>query len=147
MSALVGNLETIEGSNQLMFQPRYAQKIVSVSTSNKGTDEPMHEDKHIEDFVIRNIDEDASQYNEFLPIRLRYCPSSLNDPFREVLPMQCQLIFLSFYVCLVVCEPQHDRTNKMTCAPSVDSDQPEHPLSLIRFFNVRMMKQLVLSYP
>ena len=31
-------------------------------------------------------------------------------------------------------EPQHDKTNKMTCAPSKDSDQPGHPPSLIRDF-------------
>ena len=30
-------------------------------------------------------------------------------------------------------EPPHDKTNKMTCAPSEDSDQP----SLIRVFTVR----------
>ena len=24
-------------------------------------------------------------------------------------------------------EPQHDKTNKMTCVPSEDSDQPGHP--------------------
>ena len=28
-------------------------------------------------------------------------------------------------------EPPHDKTNKMVCAPSEDSDQPGHPLSLI----------------
>ena len=28
-------------------------------------------------------------------------------------------------------EPQHDKNNKMTCAPSEDSDQPGHPPSLI----------------
>ena len=33
------------------------------------------------------------------------------------------------------------------CAPSVDSDQPGHPPSLIRFFAVRMKKAWVLSYP
>ena len=27
-------------------------------------------------------------------------------------------------------EPQHDKTNKMTCAPSKDSDQPGHPPSI-----------------
>ena len=31
-------------------------------------------------------------------------------------------------------EPPHDKTNKMACAPSEDSDQPGHPLSLIRGF-------------
>ena len=35
-------------------------------------------------------------------------------------------------------EPVHDKTNKMTCAPSEYSDQPGHPLSLIRVFTVRM---------
>ena len=28
-------------------------------------------------------------------------------------------------------ERPHDKTNKMTCAPSKDSDQPGHPPSLI----------------
>ena len=40
-----------------------------------------------------------------------------------------------------------DKTNKMTCAPSEDSDQPGHPPSLIRVFAVRMKKHWVLSYP
>ena len=33
--------------------------------------------------------------------------------------------------------PPHDKTNKMTCAPREDSDQPGHPLSFIRVFTVR----------
>ena len=41
----------------------------------------------------------------------------------------------------------HDKTNKMTRAPSEDSDQPGHPPSLIRVFSVRMKKAWVLSYP
>ena len=39
------------------------------------------------------------------------------------------------------------KTNKMTSAPSEDSDQPELTLSLIRVFAVRMKKPWVLSYP
>ena len=39
-----------------------------------------------------------------------------------------------------------DKTNKMTCAPSEDSDQSGHPPSLIRVFVARMKKQLVISY-
>ena len=38
------------------------------------------------------------------------------------------------------CEPPHDRTNKMACAPSEDSDQPGHPPSLIRVFTFCMKK-------
>ena len=41
----------------------------------------------------------------------------------------------------------HDKTNKMTCAPSKDSDKPGHPPSLIRVFAVRMKKGWVLIYP
>ena len=44
-------------------------------------------------------------------------------------------------------EPPHDKTNKMTFAPSKDSDQLGHPPSLIRVFTVRMKKHWVLSYP
>ena len=35
----------------------------------------------------------------------------------------------------------------MTCAPSIDSDQPGHLPGLIRVFAVRMKKHWVLSYP
>ena len=42
-------------------------------------------------------------------------------------------------------ELQHDKTNKMTCAPSEDLDQPGHPPSLIRVFAVCMKKPLVLN--
>ena len=44
-------------------------------------------------------------------------------------------------------EPPFDKTNKVACAPSEDSDQPGYPLSLIRVFAVRMKKAWVLSYP
>ena len=41
-------------------------------------------------------------------------------------------------------EPPHDKTNKLICAPSEDSDQPGHPPSLIRVFAVRMKKAWLL---
>ena len=44
-------------------------------------------------------------------------------------------------------EPPHDKTNKMICAPSEDSDQPGHPPSLIRVLAVRMKKAEGLRYP
>ena len=43
-------------------------------------------------------------------------------------------------------EPQHDKTNKVTCAPREDSYQPGQPPSLIRVFAVRIKKAWVLSY-
>ena len=36
-----------------------------------------------------------------------------------------------FVVTWLIYEPPHDKTNKMTCAPSEDSDQPGHQPSLI----------------
>ena len=44
-------------------------------------------------------------------------------------------------------EPPRDKTNKMACAPSEDSEQPGHPPSLIRVFAVHSKKAWVLSYP
>ena len=38
---------------------------------------------------------------------------------------------------IMVYEPPHDKTNKVACAPSEDSDQPGHPPSLISVFAVR----------
>ena len=46
-----------------------------------------------------------------------------------------------------IIELQHNKTNKMTCASSEDSDQPGHPPSLIRVFPVHMKIIWVLSYP
>ena len=42
-------------------------------------------------------------------------------------------------------EPPHDKTNKMTCAPSEDSYQPGHPPSLIKVSAVRMKKKKTLG--
>ena len=46
-----------------------------------------------------------------------------------------------------VFEPLRDKTNKIACVPSEDSDQPGHPPSLIRVFAVRLKKARILSYP
>ena len=43
--------------------------------------------------------------------------------------------------------PPHDKTNKMACAPSEDSDQPGHLPSLIWVFGVHMKKPWTFSYP
>ena len=50
-------------------------------------------------------------------------------------------------LCIIINELPRDKTNKMACAPSEDSDQPGHPHSLIRVFAVHMKKAWVLSYP
>ena len=62
----------------------------------------------------------------------------INFIFREI---------KTYRVLHFVNEPPHDKTNRMACAPSKDSDQPEHPPSLIRVLAVCMKKAWVLSYP
>ena len=49
-----------------------------------------------------------------------------------------------FYRLWKMNEPQHEKFNKMTCAPSEDSDKPGRPPSLIIAINVRMKKPWVL---
>ena len=49
--------------------------------------------------------------------------------------------------CRIYFELPHDKTSKMVCAHSEDSDQLGHSPSLIRVFDVRTMKALVLSFP
>ena len=43
----------------------------------------------------------------------------------------------------ILYEPPH---NKMTCAPSEDSDQPGHPPSLIKDFAVRSMGSYIRTH-
>ena len=54
--------------------------------------------------------------------------------------------FISEEFCIKTFEPPHDKTNKMACAPSEDSDQPGHPPSLISVVSVRIKKACALSY-
>ena len=39
-------------------------------------------------------------------------------------------------------EPAHDKTNKITCAASEDSDQPGHMPSLVKVFTSRSVGSL-----
>ena len=42
-------------------------------------------------------------------------------------------------------EPQHEKACLLTCAANEDTNQPEHPRSLIRVFILRMKKLCILS--
>ena len=79
---------------------------------------------------------------------LTYCSFYLGYPCGHLLgkccPVGFSFVLFNFSAVLVVRVPfpfeQHrDKTNKMACAPSEDSDQPEHPPSLIRVFAVRLL--------
>ena len=66
--------------------------------------------------------------------------------FRKMATVDKYVKNLNFIYRDLVIEPPHDKTNKVACAPSEDSDQPGHQ-RLIRVFAVRMKKVWVLSYP
>ena len=51
------------------------------------------------------------------------------------------------YNYLLLIELQHDKTNKMTCAPSEPAHQPGHQPSLMRVFAVRLKKLWLLCLP
>ena len=75
----------------------------------------------------------------FGPLFLLACPQS----FFKYLFIEKQLSSIPRSVESTF-EPPHDKTNKMACAPSEDSDQPGHPPSLIRVF---ACAQLVAKEP
>ena len=71
-------------------------------------------------------------------------------PFANLLQVYKNWFEVQFYIHFFHVspyEPPHDKTNKMACAPSEDSDQPGHPPGIIRVFAVSMKKAWVLSYP
>ena len=50
------------------------------------------------------------------------------------------------YIYARIFEPHRDKTSKMACTPSEDSDHPGHEPSLIRLFAVCRKKAWILSY-
>ena len=54
----------------------------------------------------------------------------------------CKLEF-----CNGLCEPIHEKTYLLTCAPNEDSDKPAHPRSLIIVFVVRVKDFAFLAIP
>ena len=55
------------------------------------------------------------------------------------MPLSIELVHIIWHLhwCIVnKNEPRHDKTSKLTCALSEDSDQPGHPPSLITVFAV-----------
>ena len=73
-------------------------------------------------------------------------------------PEQIVVTLIKLLLKVTVCQPfqtdckvikieqRQDKAKKIACAPSEDSDQPGHPLSLIRVFAVRMKKARVYRY-
>ena len=100
---------------------------------------------------LRSFCMDSDQSGHPWSLISLHCP--LEEALGSWLPTELQLKTLrimlaeSYLGIHIWFEPLHDKTNKMTCAPSEDSDQPGHPPSLIRVFAVRLKKHWVLSCP
>ena len=81
----------------------------------------------------------------------QYIKISLGTMSLNIFPLSLQPILSyfeeNFHLMGIINEPLHKKTNKVTCAPSEDSDQPWNPPSLIRVIAVHMKKLWVLSYP
>ena len=83
------------------------------------------------------------------PIHLLVCLNLFKPLLDKRFKKENALHYLFNLLSILWCwyEPPHDKTNKMTYAPSEDSDQPGHPPIVIRVFAVRMKKVWVLSCP
>ena len=108
-----------------------------------------HSEKHITSHFSSWLDKNKNKNTSIFVRHMTVCTShdrlwvlSLWANGKE-LSKQCLVLVASFSF---TSEPPHDKTNKMACAPSENSDQPGHPPSLIRVFGVRMKKAWVLSY-
>ena len=80
-----------------------------------------------------------NQQNHVCPAKTQINELILSCSEYIILPGQSSLVLTNQLRC--------DKTNKLTCVPSEDSDQPVHPPSLIRVFTVCMKKPWVFSYP
>ena len=65
-------------------------------------------------------------------IKLNYSVSVEEQGLNNVYTKYISTVSLSLYL-------PHDKTNKMACAPSEDSDQPGHLPNLIRVFAMHTM--------
>ena len=97
--------------------------------------------RHLDARLMNEFTEDEKYYNLMRRFILFLCDFETVQNFM----LECEQ-YEEIRPYLLQNEPPHDKTNKMACEPSEDSDQPEHPPSLIRFFAVRMKKAWVLSY-
>ena len=80
-------------------------------------------------------------------IRLCGCSDRSACPLRSVcVSTGSTCKFVGNHVSRIKHDPAHEKTYKMACAPSEDSDQPGHPPSLIGVFAVRIKKAWILSY-
>ena len=75
---------------------------------------------------------------------VNFCPKCMTSQSVFCYTQNCCIDSIKEVTIWVLNELPHDKTNKMACAPSEDSDQPGHPPSLIRVFAVRVKKAWVL---
>ena len=131
--------------------------------NNKGADQPAHPRSLISAFVVRCLDSVMSSFcNQNFKPHSSFCSwagqfeSDLvgnsrrhvfswlgsHEIIRYANPQTCTFPYDHLESSCQeerTLESQHDKTNKMTWAPSEDSDQPGHPPSLIRVLALHLM--------
>ena len=143
----------------LSFEPRHENLFMSYA-DNKGADKPAHPRSLISAFVVRCLDSiiplvsispNFKPLSSFCSCTCRFESTLVTNPedrfsrdethlwdtshkwsnsYRRCLQNLQSVRFLTF-------EQDHDKSNKMNCEASEDSDQSGHPPSLIRVFAVR----------
>ena len=87
-----------------------------------------------------------NKLNSGVPLKFTFSSDGLQWKWRCHFDVASALVFGSGTSQCII-EPPHDKTNKVACAPSEDSEQPGHPPSLIRVFAVGIKKEWVLGCP
>ena len=118
-------------------QPRHPHSLISLCCALKVNTRPQRFFMRTTKTLIRlggcpGWSESAGHTGHFVLLQLisyDYIFSMSKSVF------SCVMLHWTSYI-QSINEPLHGKTNKMTCAPSEDSDQPGHPPSLISVFAV-----------
>ena len=78
-------------------------------------------------------------------IRIAFAPRGCANFSASIVSIKRLIVSKTFLDTFNTFEP-HDKTNKVVCAPSEDSDEPGHPPCPIRLFAIRTKKAWFLSY-
>ena len=127
----------------LSYGPGHAKTCLMSYANNKGAVQPAHPCSLISTFVIHCLDSMICML-ALLKVSRFYlasvaeqaglnltCSEIPEDTFLRDVAYMMNRIYSQSLIDILTIEPPHDKTNKMTCASSEDSDQPGHLPSLI----------------
>ena len=96
---------------------------------------PIYEAVIMCDCIIKGVIRTKNKINSHFFRRVFHLYHIKHTVYKAICTLHCTrtiaLINRILKKDILIIEPPHDKTNKMACAPSEDSDQPRHPPSLI----------------